>query len=95
MRPGDGDVLMVRGIYAVRPDEVLQIDVAGRPEINGRYIVQDDGTVSHSSGGASARTFATTRSFARHISDLLTSKLPGTPRVNVSVAGLRGPRIIQ
>jgi protein involved in polysaccharide export with SLBB domain len=89
MRPGD--VLIVRGVYAVRPDEVLQIDVAGHPEISGRYIVQDDGTVILP---ASARpNVRDDPQFARHVSELLSSKLSGTPRVDVSIAGPRGPRV--
>lgn len=86
-----GDVLIVRGVYAVRPDEVLQIDVAGRPEISGRYIVQDDGTVILPAG--ERPNVRDDPQFARHVSELLSSKLPGTPRVNVSVPGPRGPRV--
>jgi len=88
MRPDD--MLIVRGVYAVRPDEVLQIDVAGRPEISGRYIVQDDGTVILPVG--ERPNVRDDPQFARHVSELVSSKLPGSPRVDVSVAGPRGPR---
>ncbi len=89
MRPGD--VLIVRGVYAIRPDEVLQIEVAGRPEISGRYVVQDDGTVILPAG--ERPNVRDDPQFARHVSELLSSKLPGTPPVTVSVAGPRGPRV--
>jgi hypothetical protein len=39
------DTLIVQGVYVLRPDEVLQIDVEGHPRLSGRYIVQDDKSV--------------------------------------------------
>lgn len=88
LRPNDA--LIVRGVYTLRPDEVLQIDVAGRPEISGRYIVQDDKTVILPMGERVSVGHDT--EFRRNIAQIVSSKLPGTPRVEVCVAKPRGPR---
>jgi protein involved in polysaccharide export with SLBB domain len=43
LRPGD--VVLVQGVYVLRRDQILLIDVENHPELTGRHLVQDDGTI--------------------------------------------------
>lgn len=88
LRPDD--VLIVRGVYVLRPDEVLQIDVAGYPRLSGRYIVQDDKSVILPTGDR--LSVGNDTEFRLHIVQALSAKLPGSPKVDVTVARPRGPR---
>jgi hypothetical protein len=35
--------VLVRGVYVLRRDQILLIEVEDHPELTGRYLVQDDG----------------------------------------------------
>ena len=84
------DVLIVRGVYVLRPDEVLQIDIAGHPRLSGRYIIQDDKSVILPTGDR--LVVGNDPEFRLHIVQALSTKLPGSPKVDVTVAQPRGPR---
>jgi len=88
LRPGD--TLIVRGVYVLRPDEVLQIDVAGYPQISGRYVIQDDKSVILPTGDR--LMVGNDPHFSLHIAQALSAKLQGSPKVDVTVAQPRGPR---
>lgn len=89
LRPND--VLIVRGVYVLRPDEILQIDIAGHPEISGRYIVQDDGSIILPV--AERLSVRNDSDFRRNIALAVSAKLRDSPKVDVTVAKPRGPRV--
>ena len=80
LRPDD--VVIVRGVYVLRRDQILLIEVENHPELTGRYLVQDDGTIILPAAGRI--TVGQEPDFKRVIATAVQRATGGTPRVTVA-----------
>ena len=76
------DVVIVRGVYVLRRDQILLIDVENHPEVTGRYLVQDDGTIILPTAGRIS--VGQEPDFRRVIATAVQRATGGTPRVTVT-----------
>jgi len=74
--------VIVRGVYVLRRDQILLIDVENHPEVTGRYLVQDDGTIILPTAGRIS--VGQEPDFRRVIATAVQRATGGTPRVTVT-----------